>query len=146
MPFGHLLGRVVDLQVRRFGPPGAFLSVDASDLRADAKVILLPGMEIPEGTKEGDPLHVFVYLDSEDRPIATVHPPKLTLGEVAFLAVTDTTHFGAFVDWGLPKELLVPHAERTRAHHTAQRHTAGTHTTCTTRQRIPSASSQCVDR
>ena len=105
----ELSGRVVTLPVKRFGPPGAFLSLGPSD----QEVILLPGAEVPEGTEVGDELDVFVHFDSEDRPIATSKRPKLGLGQVAFLEVTSQTRIGAFVDWGLPKELLVPHAEQT---------------------------------
>jgi uncharacterized protein len=128
MPYRDLLGHVVTLPIRRFGPPGAFLALDAldaDDRRSNAPVLLLPGSEVPEGAKEGDELEVFVYLDSEDRPIATAGAPKLALGQVAFLAVTDVTPFGAFVDWGLPKELLVPHAEQTRDMRVGQRHPVG---------------------
>jgi predicted RNA-binding protein (virulence factor B family) len=123
MPFGDLLGRVVPLFVRRFGPPGAFLTRDKEEPKA--QTILLPGAEIPEGTQEGDELEVFVHLDSEDRPIATLQEPKLVLGEVAFLAVTDTTSFGAFVDWGLAKELLVPRGEQTQDMHVGTRYPVG---------------------
>ncbi len=125
MPYEDLLGRVVTLPVRRFGPPGAFLSVDAGDDGPGAPTLLLPGSEVPEGTREGDELEVFVYLDSEDRPIATTREPRIELGEVAFLEVTDLSRFGAFVDWGLPKELLVPHAEQTRELRMGQRHPFG---------------------
>ncbi len=125
MPYDDLLGRIVTLPIRRFGPPGAFLSPDPGDLRPNAPVLLLPGGEVPEGAKEGDELEVFVHLDSEDRPIATVRRPKVALGEVAFLAVTDVAPFGAFVDWGLPKELLIPHAEQTRDLRVGQRHPVG---------------------
>lgn len=69
---------------------------------------------MPGGAKAGDELEAFVYLDSDDRPIATLRAPRLALGEVTFLAVTDVGRFGAFVDWGLPKELLVPFGEQTR--------------------------------
>jgi hypothetical protein len=79
----------------------------------------------PAGAKEGDALQVFVYLDSEDQPVATLREPKVTLGEVAFLTVTDVTAFGAFVDWGLPKELLVPHAESTCDLRVGDRHAVG---------------------
>lgn len=111
MPHADLLGRVVTLPVKRFGPPGAFLALGDPDAPR-GPVILLPGAEVPEGTREGDEIEVFVTLDSEDRPLATVHKPRLGLGQVAFLEVTDVTRIGAFVDWGLPKELLVPHAEQ----------------------------------
>jgi uncharacterized protein len=125
MPYDDLLGRVVTLPVRRFGPPGAFLSLAADDGRPNAPTLLLPGSEVPEGAREGDELSVFVYLDSDDRPIATVRPPRLALGEVAFLEVTDVARFGAFVDWGLPKELLVPLAEQTRDLRVGERHPVG---------------------
>lgn len=140
MPYDDLLGRIVTLPVLRFGPPGAFLALereerderderDTRDARAastpNAPTLLLPRSEVPEGTKEGDALDVFVYLDSEDRPIATLRAPKLKLGQVTFLAVTDTRPFGAFVDWGLPKELLVPRGEQTRDMRVGERHPVG---------------------
>jgi uncharacterized protein len=111
MAFDDLLGRFATLAIRRFGPPGAFLA--ASGGEADASTLLLIGREIPAGAKEGDELRVFVYLDSEGRPIATTQAAKLERGQVAFLEVTACTGFGAFVDWGLGKELLVPFAEQT---------------------------------
>lgn len=125
MPYDDLLGRLVTLPVRRFGPPGAFLALEADDLRPDAPTLLLPRGEVPEGAREGDAISVFVHLDSEDRPIATTREPRLTLGEVAFLQVTDLARFGAFVDWGLPKELLVPRAEQTRDLRVGERHPIG---------------------
>jgi predicted RNA-binding protein (virulence factor B family) len=88
-------------------------------------VILLPGSEIPDDARQGDELSVLIYLDSEDRPVATRRPPRLTLDEVAFLEVTDVTPIGAFVDWGPPKELLVPHAEQTRELRVGDRHPIG---------------------
>jgi predicted RNA-binding protein (virulence factor B family) len=114
MPFREMLGRVVTLPILRFAGPGAFLAADPSNRGPGAPTILLPGAEVSEGAKEGDDVDVFITLDSEDRPLATVFMPKLTLGEVAFLRVTSLAPFGAFFDWGLPKELLVPHKEQTR--------------------------------
>jgi hypothetical protein len=111
-PFHHLLGRFAPLEIRRFGSPGAFLA--ERDTGVDAATILLLGPEIPPEAREGDEITVFVMLDSEGRPLATTTTPKLALGEIAFLTVTACTDFGAFVDWGLPKELLVPFAEQTR--------------------------------
>lgn len=108
-----LLGRIVTLTVRRFGAPGAFLAVDPTDLRPSAPTLLLPASEVPDGAAVGSSIDVFVARDSEERLIATTCAPKLTLGEVAFLRVTDVTPIGAFVDWGLGKELLVPHADQT---------------------------------
>jgi predicted RNA-binding protein (virulence factor B family) len=111
--FDHLLGRACQLELKRITPSGAFLAEPESE--PQAATLLLLGPEIPAGAKPGDVLSVFVYLDSEDRPLATTAVPKLALGEVAFLRVTATTKFGAFVDWGLPKELLVPFSQQTRA-------------------------------
>jgi predicted RNA-binding protein (virulence factor B family) len=107
MTFDEILGRHVTLAIRRFGSPGALLAVNENE------EVLLIGSEIPEGAKVGDEVDVFIYLDSEARPIATIHPAKLEIGEVAFLEVTEVTKFGAFVDWGMAKELLVPFAEQT---------------------------------
>ncbi len=108
------LGTVVRLPVLRFGPPGAFLEVDPVEEGERAHTVLLPGKEVPPGTREGEELDVFLTLDSDDRPLATIHMPKVERGEVAFLRVTQLTSFGAFFDWGLPKELLVPIKEQTR--------------------------------
>jgi uncharacterized protein len=115
-------GRFQQLRILRFGPPGAFLALDEQDER---DVILLPGPEIPEGATEGDVLNVFFYRDSEDRPIATLIQPKIALGEVAFLDVKDITGIGAFFDWGLAKDLLVPFAEQTRELSVGERHPIG---------------------
>ncbi len=123
--YDELLGRFVKLSIRRFGPPGAFLAIDADDLAPQAPVVLLPGAEVPQGAQVGDELEVFASLDSEDRPIVTLRPPKITLGEVAFLTVTDVTKYGAFVDWGLPKELLVPFPLQTKEMHVGERHPIG---------------------
>ena len=111
-PFHDLLGRIATLEIRRFGSPGAFLAEKGAG--SEAATVLLLGPEIPQDAREGDEVAVFVTLDSEGRPLATTKTPKLALGEVVFLTVTACTDFGAFVDWGLPKELLVPFAEQTR--------------------------------
>src|SRR4051812_2671526 len=123
LPFQDLLGRFVTLEIRRFGAPGAFLVPSGAGPDADA--ILLLGPEIPPDAREGDQVPVFVALDSEGRPLATTTMPALELGEVAFLTVTACTPFGAFVDWGLPKELLVPFAEQTRDVKVGERHAIG---------------------
>jgi len=127
-PFKSLLGRKATLVVRRFTSSGAFLGDPAADPALndrDAPGLLLIGSEIPLGSQVGDVLDVFVYLDSEDRPLATLRTPKLSLGEVTFLRVTATTSFGAFVDWGLAKELLVPFKEQTRELHVGSREPIG---------------------
>jgi uncharacterized protein len=126
MSYDDLLGCVVTRSVLRFGPPGAFLALeDTGAQEARAKTVLLPASEVPQGAQVGDALEVFIYLDSEDRPVATLRAPKLKRGQVAFLEVTDVTRFGAFVDWGLPKELLVPYAEQTRDMRVGERHPIG---------------------
>lgn len=78
-----------------------------------AEKVLLPKKEVPEGTGIHDKLDVFLYKDSSDRLIATREEPKLHLGELAVLKVVDTGKIGAFLDWGLPKDLLLPFREQT---------------------------------
>lgn len=70
--------------------------------------ILLPVKQVPEGAGVGSEVEVFVYRDSKDRMIATTTTPKLVMGEVAELTVSQVTKFGAFLDWGLEKDLLLP--------------------------------------
>ncbi len=123
MPITALLGRSASLPIARFGPQGAFLNVTGED--DDERELLLLGPEIPEGAHVGQALDVFVYLDSEGRPLATTTEPKLKLHDVAFLEVTAINAVGAFVDWGLPKELLVPFAEQTRDLQVGDRHPFG---------------------
>jgi uncharacterized protein len=122
-PFRDLLGHFATLEILRFGSPGAFLVEKGSS--EEAATVLLLGPEIPDNAREGDEISVFVTLDSEGRPLATTKVPKLELGEVAFLTVTACTEFGAFVDWGLPKELLVPFAEQTRKPAVGESHPIG---------------------
>jgi len=112
----EMLGNRMTLRIRRFSDPGAYLAPEDADgeAAADDEAILLPAREVPPDAKVGDEVVVFVHLDSEDRPIATTREPKLTLGEVTFLEITATTPIGAFVDWGLPKELLIPFAQQSR--------------------------------
>ena len=76
--------------------------------------VLLPKKEVPEGTKTGDVLEVFLYKDSKDRLIATREEAAIQLGEIALLKVAETGKIGAFLDWGLPKDLLLPFREQTR--------------------------------
>jgi predicted RNA-binding protein (virulence factor B family) len=117
-----LLGRNARLKVRRIEAPGAFLEIDDDP---DGFCVLVPRAELQGELEAGDEITVFVYLDSSDRPIATTRSPALTLNEVTFLEVRDTTRFGAFVEWGLPKQLLVPFAEQTRELSVGERHPIG---------------------
>jgi len=77
-------------------------------LISDMEEILLPHKYVPANTAVGDRIRVFVYNDAEDRTIATTMTPKAQVGEFAFLKVKDVSGFGAFLDWGLEKDLLVP--------------------------------------
>ncbi|MDY5987683.1 CvfB family protein [Sporofaciens sp. SGI.106] len=75
--------------------------------------VLLPKKQVPSGVGIGDPVEVFLYKDSKDRLIATTQEPKIVLGEVKALKVADTGRIGAFLDWGLEKDLLLPFKEQT---------------------------------
>lgn len=79
----------------------------------DTQRVLLPKKQVPEGIEPGDPVEVFLYKDSSDRLIATTNEPKLTLGKLAVLDVVDVGRVGAFLDWGLEKDLLMPFREQT---------------------------------
>ena len=89
---------------------GIYLAETMKD--ADNKV-LLPKKQVPADMEVGDPIDVFLYKDSNDRPIATVKEPKLTLGQTARLRVVSVGKVGAFLDWGLEKDLFLPYREQT---------------------------------
>jgi len=78
----------------------------------DLDEILLPARYVPEQSAVGDKVDVFLYLDSEDKLIATTEQPKAAVGECAYLKVVHVNRIGAFLDWGLPKDLLVPYSEQ----------------------------------
>lgn len=101
-----IIGEYNLLTIDRIVSPGAFL-VDE-----EGNDILLPNKYLPSNPVIGDKINVFVYNDSEDRIIATTLTPKITLNEFAFLRVKDVNRFGAFMDWGLEKDLLVPFNEQ----------------------------------
>ena len=82
--------------------------VDGGDL----DTILLPRRYVPEGCEIGDWVDVFLYFDSDDLLIATTETPRVQVGDCAMLTVVDINHAGAFLDWGLPKDLLVPYNEQ----------------------------------
>lgn len=89
---------------------GIYLAETMKD--AENKV-LLPKKQVPADMEVGDPIDVFLYKDSNDRPIATVKEPKLTLGQTARLRVVSVGKVGAFLDWGLEKDLFLPYREQT---------------------------------
>ena len=82
-------------------------------LGSDEEKVLLPKKQVPEGIEPGDPVEVFLYKDSDDRLIATTGEPKVELGELAVLEVVDTGKFGAFLNWGLEKDLFLPFKQQT---------------------------------
>jgi len=102
------IGHSYELKVVKQVDFGVYL--DAAELGE----VLLPKRHLPEKLAVGDSIAVFLYLDSEDRPVATTQKPKAQVGEFAYLKVVDTTDIGAFLDWGLDKDLLVPFAEQHR--------------------------------
>lgn len=79
----------------------------------DEERVLLPAKQVPEEVRPGDKLKVFLYKDSKDRLIATTNTPKLTIGEFAPLTVKEVGKIGAFLDWGLEKDLFLPYREMT---------------------------------
>lgn len=102
------LGEYQDLEIARTVDFGAYLREPGTD----TPEVLIPTRYLPDNPSVGDTLHVFVYKDSEDRPIATTEHPYATVGEFAFLEVKAVNDVGAFLDWGLQKDLLVPFREQ----------------------------------
>ena len=102
------LGKVQELEVVRIKEFGVYLSESAKE----GASVLLPKKQVPEGTRIGDKITVFIYKDSEDRLIATAGIPKLQVGETAVLEVKETSKIGAFLDMGLEKDLLLPFREQ----------------------------------
>ena len=105
------LGKKQTLLVVKSVEFGVYL---AEDMNADTKhQVLLPAKQVPAGTKAGDKLEVFIYKDSQDRLIATTNEPLLMVGQAGLLKVKQVTRIGAFLDWGLEKDLLLPYHEQT---------------------------------
>jgi predicted RNA-binding protein (virulence factor B family) len=100
------IGRYNTLELLRITSVGAFLGDEQGN------DVLLPTKWIPEGTVIGDRLEVFVYTDSEDRPIATTLTPNACVNEFGFMRVNQVNDVGAFLDWGIEKDLFVPFREQ----------------------------------
>ncbi len=100
------VGKINKLKAMRSVEPGVYL--DGRELGD----ILLPHRYVPENCNDGDMIDVFLYYDSEDRLIATTLRPYVMVGEAGWLDVVDVNDFGAFLDWGLAKDLLVPFREQ----------------------------------
>lgn len=101
------IGKRQTLKVIRSKDFGVYLA----ECEEDKDAVLLPRKQVPEGLKAGGEIEVFVYLDSSDRPIATVNQPLITLGELARLKVASVGNIGAFMNWGLEKDILMPFKE-----------------------------------
>lgn len=102
------LGEIQKLKIVKIVDFGVYLS----DVE-DGDRVLLPFKRVPEGAKRGDELEVFLYRDSKDRLIATTNMPYLVMGEFGVLKVLSVTKIGAFLDWGLEKDLFMPFKEMT---------------------------------
>lgn len=109
------IGKYNRLEVKKLSAIGAYLASEVGE-------ILLPTKYVPEGLHHGEHLKVFVYLDSEDRLIATTLEPKAQVGEFALMEVKDVSPVGAFLEWGLEKDLLVPFSEQPRQMHKGEKH------------------------
>ena len=103
------LGKFNTMRVVRLVDFGAYLGDPDDEKSAE---ILLPARYMPEDLRPGDTIDVFVYRDNENRPIATTDEPYATVGEFAYMQVNQVNDIGAFLDWGLVKELLVPFSEQ----------------------------------
>ena len=103
------LGKTQELIVTKIKDFGVFLNTPTGD---DSEKILLPKAQVPKDTQLNDVIRVFVYKDSEDRPIATTLEPDIELGGIARLYVKQVTSIGAFLEWGLSKDLLLPFKEQ----------------------------------
>lgn len=105
------LGKIQTLYIVKKVEFGVYLNSEKGLLEGR---VLLPKKQVPrEQSRIGDAIEVFVYRDSQDRMIATVNKPFLTLGQIAPLTVIDVTKIGAFLNWGLEKDLFLPYKEQT---------------------------------
>ena len=104
------IGKKQKLIVAKTVDFGVYLAEDKNAGQEDR--VLLPAKQVPEGTREGDTLDVFIYKDSRDRLIATTREPLLQVGQTAVLKVLQVTKIGAFLDWGLEKDLFLPFKEQ----------------------------------
>lgn len=104
------IGKWNKLKVIRSKDFGIYLGEEDS---STAETVLLPRKQVPEGIKAGATMEVFIYRDSQDRLIATTNKPYITMGDIVKLKVKSVTSIGAFMDWGLEKDILLPFKEQT---------------------------------
>ncbi|MDF2157734.1 S1-like domain-containing RNA-binding protein [Algoriphagus sp. CAU 1675] len=110
------LGLISKLPIRRFTEYGAYLGLESGE------EVLMPKAYLNGDEEEGSEVEVFVYTDSEDRPVAVTQRPLILLDEFAVLEAKEVTPFGAFMDWGLPKDLFVPNAEMAKPMEAGQKY------------------------
>lgn len=106
------LGELQELQIVKKVDFGIYL--EEKDSQEEHNRVLLPKKQVPEGAQIGQTLQVFLYKDSQDRIIATTTAPKLMMGQLAVLRVAQVNKMGAFLDWGLEKDLFLPFKQQTR--------------------------------
>lgn len=102
------IGHYNNLTVERILPQGAYLGDEEDE-------VLLPNKYLSEELKIGDTIEVFIYCDSKDRPVATTEKPFAEVDQFVALTVKDSNEFGYFLDWGLEKDLFVPHGQTFRS-------------------------------
>jgi len=110
------LGKINQLTIKRFAPPGAYLI----DLQENE--VLLPNKYLTPDMEEGTEVAVFIMKDSSERLVAVTEKPYILLGDCAYLDVVQVNPYGAFVDWGLDKDLFVPFAEQRQRLEIGDRH------------------------
>ena len=116
------IGAYNKLVIHRFTSVGAYLGAPEADYE---DVILLPNKYLKPGMKEGSEVVVFVYLDSQERPVATTLKPFIVPGEFKELEVKQVTRVGAFLDWGLEKDLFVPYGEMVERMYVGEKYLVG---------------------
>lgn len=112
------IGKFHQLEVVKKAAQGIYLNKAESN----EQDLLLPNNQVPEGIEIGEQLEVFVYRDSKDRKIATLKTPKLVEGKVAALQVVSINHIGAFLEWGLERDLFLPFKEQIGRIHKGEVH------------------------
>lgn len=118
------VGKIQRLNVVKESPQGIYLN----QVNGEDKDVLLPRTQVPNDIQIGDSLEVFIYRDSEDRKIATTRKPKLVLGELAPLKVVSVNRIGAFLNWGLEKDLFLPFKQQIGRIQKDQVHLVGMYT------------------
>ncbi len=104
------LGEMQELEVAKKVDIGVYLKSEDNEKPEDR--VLLPAKQVPGDAKIGDRIKVFIYKDSNDRVIATVKRPRIVMGEIAALKVVEMSRIGAFLNWGLEKDLFLPFKEQ----------------------------------